>query len=104
MNQRSTSQQQQQPGGDRLAREQQMAGSTEFQSQGQGGQQQGGKPQQVGEGSYEGARDYKERTERYVKNADIERDAEAAKPRSESEAREMKDAEEEGRSHSKGED
>ena len=58
----------------------------------------------MGEGSYEGAREYKERTERYVKNADVEADAEAAKPRSEQEARELKDAEEEGRSHSKGED
>ena len=108
MKSRSTSQQQQ-PAGDRLAQQQQMAGSNEFQNQGepgQAGQQQGGsgKPQQMGEGSYEGARDYKERSERYVKNADIEADAEKAKPRSEQEAREMKQAEEEGKSHSKGED
>jgi hypothetical protein len=110
MNARSTSQQQQ-PAGDALAQQQQMAGSNEFQNQGQGqqgqdqpGQQQGGKPQQMGEGSYEGARDYKERTERYVKNADVEGDAEKAKPRSEQEARELKQAEEEGKSHSKGED
>ena len=111
MNTRSTSQQQQ-PAGDRLAQQQQMAASNEFQKQGQPGQQQGGapqqggtgKPQQMGEGSYEGARDYKERTERYVKNADIEADAEKAKPRSEQEAREMKQAEEEGKSHAKGED
>ena len=114
MNTRSPSQQQQ-PAGDRAAQQQQMAGSNEFQNQGQNqgqgqaqqpGQQQGGsgQPQQMGEGSYEGARDYKERTERYVKNADIESDAEKAKPRSEQEAREMKQAEDEGRSHSKGED
>ncbi|KQT09428.1 hypothetical protein [Ramlibacter sp. Leaf400] len=110
MNPRSTSQQQQ-PAGDRLAQQQQMAGSNEFQKQGQPGEQQGspqqggaGKPQQMGEGSYEGARDYKERTERYVKNADVEADAEKAKPRSEQEAREMKQAEEEGKSHAKGED
>jgi len=106
VNSRSTSQQQQ-PAGDRLAQQQQMAGSNEFQKQGQPGQQQGGapgKPQQMGEGSYEGARDYKERTERYVKNADVEADAEKAKPRSEQEAREMKQAEDEGKSHSKGED
>ena len=110
MTSRSTSQQQQ-PAGDRLAQQQQMAGSNEFQKQGQPGQgqpgqEQGspGKPQQMGEGSYEGARDYKERTERYVKNADVEADAEKAKPRSEQEAREMKQAEDEGKSHSKGED
>lgn len=105
MTSRSTSQQQQ-PAGDRLAQQQQTAGSNEFQKQGQPGQQQGGSdtPQQMGEGSYEGARDYKERTERYVKNADVEADAEKAKPRSEQEAREMKQAEDEGKSHSKGED
>jgi hypothetical protein len=101
---RSTSQQQQ-PAGDRVAQQQQMSGSNEFQKQGQPGQQQGapGKPQQMGEGSYEGSRDYKERTERYLKNADVEGDAEKAKPRSEQEAREMEEAEKEGRSHSKGE-
>jgi hypothetical protein len=102
---RSTSQQQQ-PAGDRLAQQQQTAGSNEFQKQGQPGQQQGApdKPQQMGEGSYEASRDYKERIERYVKNADVEADAEKAKPRSEQEAREMKQAEDEGKSHSKGED
>jgi len=99
---RSTSQQQQ-PAGDSLAQQQQKSGSNEFQKQGQQGQPQD-KPQQMGEGSYEGARDYKERTERYVKNADVEADAEKARPRSEQEAREMKQAEEEGKSHSKGED
>jgi hypothetical protein len=107
MNSRNPSQQQQ-PSGDRVA-QQQMSGSNEFQEQGQpqGSDDQaqgGGKPQQMGEGSYEGARDYKERTERYVKNADVEADAEAAKPRSEQEARELKQAEDEGRSHAKGED
>ena len=59
--------------------------------------------QQMGEGSYEATRDYQQRTKEYLKKADIEADAEAAKPRSEEEARELKKAEEEGRSHSKGE-
>jgi hypothetical protein len=59
--------------------------------------------QQMGEGSYEGSRDYKQRTEEYLKKHDVEADAEAAKPRSEEEARELKRAEDEGRSHSKGE-
>jgi hypothetical protein len=78
--------------------EQQQSGSNEFQPKpGQKG------PQQMGEGSYEGARDYKERTEEYLKRNDVEADAEAAKPRSEQEARDMERAEEEGRKHSKGE-
>ena len=99
---RSTSQQQQ-PQGDRVAREQQMSGSNEFQKQGKpAAQQQGaGQPQQMGEGSYEGSRDYKERTEKYLKSHDVRKDAEAAQPKSEQEAREMKAAEEEGKSHSK---
>jgi hypothetical protein len=59
--------------------------------------------QEMGEGSYEGTRDYNRRAEEYLKKADVEADAEAARPRSEDEAREMKQAEEEGRSHSKGE-
>ncbi len=62
-----------------------------------------GGQQQMGEGSYEGTRAYNERTQEYLKNADVEADAEAAKPRSEQEARDLKKAEEEGRSHSKGE-
>ena len=39
----------------------------------------------------------------YLKKADVEADAEAAKPRSEQEARDLEQAEKEGRSHSKGE-
>jgi hypothetical protein len=89
---------QQQParGGDP---QQQQAGSNEFQPK------PAAKPreQQLGEGSYEASRDYKERTEEYLKKADVEKDAEAAKPRSEREARDLEKAEEEGRSHSKGE-
>ena len=78
--------------------QQQQSGSSDFQPKpgAQGGQQ-------MGEGSYEGSRDYKERTEKYLKTHDVEQDAEAAKPRSEEEARELQQAEEEGRSHSKGE-
>ena len=59
--------------------------------------------QEIGEGSYEGTREYNRRTQEYLKKADVEADAEAAKPRSEEEARELKRAEDEGRSHSKGE-
>lgn len=87
---------QQQPSRDE-DRDQQQSGSTDFQD---------GKPagkQQMGEGSYEGTRDYDRRQAEYMKTHDIQKDAEAAKPKSEQEAREMKQAEEEGKSHSKGE-
>lgn len=76
--------------------QQQQAGSTDFQPKPAG-------QQQMGEGSYEGSRDYKERTEAYLKTHDVEADAEKAKPRSAEEARELEKAEEEGKSHSKGE-
>ena len=86
---------QQQPERD-ADRDQQQSGSTEFQD---------GKPageEEMGEGSYEGTREYQRRTEDYLKKHDVDQDAEAAKPRSEHEARDMERAEEEGRSHSKG--
>jgi hypothetical protein len=78
---------------------QQQAGSNEFQPK--PGAQQGG--QQMGEGSYEATRDYQKDIQDYLKDADIDKDAEAAKPRSEQEARDLDEAEKEGRSHSKGE-
>ena len=59
--------------------------------------------EEMGEGSYEGTRQYNKRTEEYLKTHDVEKDAEAAKPRSEEEARDIERAEEEGKSHSKGE-
>lgn len=82
---------------------QQQAGSNEFQPKpgAQQGAQGGG--QQMGEGSYEATRDYQKDIQEYLKDADVQSDAEAAKPRSEQEARELEQAEKEGRSHSKGE-
>lgn len=59
--------------------------------------------QQMGEGSYEATRDYQKNIKEYLKKADVEADAEAAKPQSEQEARDLDEAEKEGRSHSKGE-
>lgn len=79
--------------------QQQQSGSKERQRK--PGAQQGG--QQMGEGSYEATRDYQKDIGDYLKKADVEKDAEAAKPRSEQEARELEEAEKEGRSHSKGE-
>lgn len=78
--------------------QQQQAGSSDFQPK-----PTAGKQQQMGEGSYEGSADYKQRTEEYLKKADVEADAAAAKPRSAEEARELEQAEAEGKSHSKGE-
>ena len=84
---------QQQPRRPVFAQQQQQSGSGEF-----------GKQQQMGEGSYEGTRDYDQRTQDYLKKHDVQKDAEAAKPRSAEEARDLEQAEAEGRSHSKGED
>ena len=93
----SRMQQQQQPA--RGAEPQQQSGSNEFQPKPAAQPRE----QQMGEGSYEATRDYQKRTDEYLKKADVAADAEAAKPRSEQEARDLEKAEEEGRSHSKGE-
>jgi flagellar hook assembly protein FlgD len=76
--------------------QQQQAGSSDFQPKPTG-------QQQMGEGSYEGSAEYKKRTEEYLKTHDVAADAEKAKPRSAEEARELEQAEEEAKSHSKGE-
>ena len=94
--------QQQQPPRDRVAQMQQMSGSSEFQQQGQPGKPDD-KPQQMGEGSYEATKDYQQRIGRYLEDADVEKDAEKARPRSDEEARELERAEREGQSQSKGE-
>ena len=78
--------------------EQQQSGSSDFQPK---AADKGDK--QMGEGSYDATRDYQKDIEEYLKNADYEADAKAAKPRSQQEARELDEAEKEGRSHSKGE-
>ena len=77
--------------------QQQRAGATDFQSRPEG---QG---QVEGEGNYTATRDYQKNIKEYLDKADVASDAEASKPRSESEAREMEQAEREGKSHSKGE-
>ncbi len=87
---------QQQPERQSDLQQQQQSGSNDFQPK-----PTAQKEQQMGEGSYEGSRDYQQRTEEYLKKADA--DAEAAKPQSEQDARELDEAEKEGRSHSKGE-
>jgi hypothetical protein len=76
--------------------DQQREGSTEFQAR-------PGAQQVEGEGSYTAARDYDKNVKDYMDKADVQADAEASRPRSEREARDMEQAEREGRSHSKGE-
>jgi hypothetical protein len=56
-----------------------------------------------GEGSYTATRDYQKNIKEYLDKADVEADAEASRPRSDSEARDLEQAEREGKSHSKGE-
>jgi hypothetical protein len=80
--------------------QQQRAGGTDFQQQSEGAPQAG---QVEGEGSYSATRDYQKNIKEYLDKADVESDAKASKPRSESEAREMEQAEREGKSHSRGE-
>lgn len=58
-------------------------------------------PQQIGEGSYEGTRDYQKGVDTYLANADVAADARAARPADPAEAAELKAAEQEGLSHSK---
>ena len=94
-----TPQQQQPPREtDPQRQQQQQQGSTDFQSK--PGAQQGG--QVEGEGSYSATRNYQKNIGEYLKDADVEKDAENAKPRSEAEARDLEQAEQEGKKHSKG--
>jgi hypothetical protein len=57
-----------------------------------------------GEGNYAASRQYNEATKEYAESGRAEADARAATPRSEAKAREMADAEAEGKRHAKGED
>jgi len=57
-----------------------------------------------GEGNYAASRQYNEATKNFAQSGRSEPAARAAAPRSESEAREMADAEAEGKRHAKGED
>jgi hypothetical protein len=52
-----------------------------------------------GEGDYAADRRYRERTDQFLKTADVEEVARAAAPRSTAEAQEMAKAEKEGRAH-----
>lgn len=57
--------------------------------------------QQMGEGSYEGTRDYQENIKSYLDKANVKSDAEAAKPATPEEAQALKKAEDEALAHTK---
>jgi hypothetical protein len=61
------------------------------------------KDKEHGEGNYKATRDYNERTKDFIESGKVDEAAEQSKPKSEKEAREMREAEEAGKSHSKGE-
>ena len=69
---------------------------------GQQQQQQSGEGQQYGEGNYKATRDYNRGLKDHVEHHDIEKEARDAAPRSEEEAREMEQAEREGKDRARG--
>ena len=64
----------------------------------------GRKDKVEGEGSYTGTKEYNKRTRKFVDSGKVEEAANDAAPKSEEEAREMKEAERIGKEHVKGED
>jgi hypothetical protein len=62
------------------------------------------KPKVQGEGDYEAARRYRKRTNEYLENNDVEKDAVRAAPESRAEAEDMSAAEAAGKKRAKGED
>ena len=64
------------------------------------------KPQdkEHGEGNYKATKDYNDATKQFIDSGKVDDAAQKAKPRNESEARQLTQAEQEGKSHSKGED
>ena len=55
-----------------------------------------------GEGNYDAAEQYDEAVRKTVKRGNVEKAARDAAPKSRDEARELEEAEEEGRSHARG--
>jgi len=65
-------------------------------------QQQAGGDKQHGEGNYKATRDYDRGVKEHLEKHDVEREARDAAPRSDEEAREMREAEELGRKKAQG--
>jgi hypothetical protein len=61
------------------------------------------KDNEHGEGNYKATRDYNERTKDFIDSGKVDEAADRSKPKSDEEARDMREAEEAGKSHSKGE-
>jgi len=62
------------------------------------------KPDIQGEGNYDATRRYDKAATDFVKSGKVEQAARDARPKNEAEAESMKKAEQEGKSHAKGED
>lgn len=62
------------------------------------------KDKEHGEGNYKASREYNEATKKFVESGKVDDAAQKAKPRNEQEARELREAEQAGKSHAKGED
>jgi len=56
-----------------------------------------------GEGNYKASKDYNDATKKFVDSGKVDEAADKAKPKNQQEAREMQEAEQTGKSHSKGE-
>jgi hypothetical protein len=61
------------------------------------------KDKEHGEGNYKATKDYNDATKQFIDSGKVDDAARKAKPRSAEEARQMSQAEQEGKSHSKGE-
>ena len=62
----------------------------------------GPKDKEHGEGNYKATQDYNERTKQFIDSGKVDEAAQKAKPKNQQEAREMEKAEQEGKSHAKG--
>lgn len=62
------------------------------------------KDKEHGEGNYKASKQYNEATKDFVESGKVDDAARKAEPRNQQEARDMKEAEEKGKSHAKGGD
>lgn len=60
------------------------------------------KDKEHGEGNYKASREYNDATRKFVEAGKVDQAAAKAKPKNEREARELKEAEDIGKSHAKG--
>ena len=77
---------------------------TQPQSGSEGASEQSSGAALQGEGNYDAARRHRESVENFIVSGQVEAAAREAAPHDEAEARDLEAAEEEGKSHAKGED